>query len=65
MKESTMIFLAIVILILFGIAYALICIPVGLYNHFKAKDMTLKERINHFINEEIESEKYSRFFINR
>ncbi len=52
MKESTIIIIAIIILILFGIAYALICIPVSLYNHFKANDMTMKERINHFINEE-------------
>ena len=60
-----MIFLAITILIIFGIPYTLICLAVSLYTHFKANNMTLKERVNYFINEEIESIKYSQFFINR
>jgi len=47
------------------IPYALICVIANLYKYLKANNMTLKERVNYFINEEIESIKYSQFFINR
>lgn len=52
MKESTIITLGLIALIIFGIPYILICLAVGLKKHLKAKDMTLKQRIKKSINEE-------------
>jgi hypothetical protein len=64
--ENTLVRLfALIMLLIFGIPFILICATIGLYDHFKQNNMTLKQRIKNSINEEIESIKYSQFFINR
>jgi hypothetical protein len=51
MKNTLVRIFALIMLLIFGIPYTLICIAVSLYTHFKANDMTLKQRIKNSITE--------------
>lgn len=42
-------------LLIFGIPFTLICATIGLYDHFKQNNMTLKQRIKNSIKEEFNS----------
>lgn len=42
-------------LLIFGIPFILICAIIGLYEHFKQNNMTLKQRIKNSIKEEFNS----------
>lgn len=42
---------ALIMLLIFGIPFTLICATIGLYEHFKQNNMTLKQRIKNSITE--------------
>jgi hypothetical protein len=54
--ENTLVrIFALIMLLIFGIPFILICATIGLYDHFKQNDMTLKQRIKNSIKEEFNS----------
>ncbi len=54
--ENTLVrIFALIMLLIFGIPFILICAIIGLYEHFKQNNMTLKQRIKNSIKEEFNS----------